>query len=164
MEFFRSALFPMKIKLNNAGLILSVSVVLFFCGTPGWTQPSGVKHASDFTSVEYFASPHQQQIKSRLSGAEAQPQAGGLLVIKQLKLETFDLDGKAEFIVEAPECVYDTQKDAANSSGYLKLRTGDGKFRVEGEGFLWRQNDSFLTISNQVRTVIETGSGEKTGL
>ena len=154
----------MKIKLNNAGLILPVWVALFFCGTRGWTQPNGVKHASDFTSVEYFASPRQQQIKSRLSGAEAQPQAGGLLIIKELKLETFDVDGNAEFIVEAPECVYDTQKDAASSSGHLKLRTGDGKFHVEGEGFLWRQNDSFLTISNEVHTVIETGPAEKTGL
>ena len=36
-----------------------------------------------------------------------------------------------------------------------KLQTGDGKFRVEGDGFLWRQNDSFLTISNHVHTVIE---------
>jgi hypothetical protein len=164
MEFFRGALFPMKIKLNNAGLILSVLVALLSCGPRGWSQPNGVKHASDFTSVEYFASPHQQQMKSRLSGAEAQPQAGGLLVIKQLKLETFTMDGKAEFIVEAPECVYDTQKNAANSSGHLQLRTGDGKFHVAGEGFLWRQNDSFLTISNQVRTVIETGPAEKTGL
>jgi hypothetical protein len=26
---------------------------------------------------------------------------------------------------------------------------------VEGEGFLWLQNDQFLVISNHVRTVIE---------
>jgi len=39
--------------------------------------------------------------------------------------------------------------------GRLKLRTGDGNYRVTGEGFLWRQNDSSLTISNNVRTVIE---------
>jgi hypothetical protein len=43
----------------------------------------------------------------------------------------------------------------ANSPGHLQLQAGDGKFHVEGEGFLWRQNDSFLTISNNVRTVIE---------
>ena len=38
----------------------------------------------------------QQQMKSRLSGAEAQPEPGGLLVIKQLKLETFNPNGKPE--------------------------------------------------------------------
>ena len=94
-------------------------------------------------------------MKSRLSGAEAQPQAGGLLVVQQLKLETFTVDGKLELIVRAPECVYDTFNHMANSPGHLKAQTGDGKFRVEGDGFLWRQNDSFLTISNNVHTVIE---------
>lgn len=55
----------------------------------------------------------------------------------------------------APECIYDTFKSAANSPGHLQVWTGDGRFRVEGDGFLWRQSESFLTISNNVRTVIE---------
>ena len=101
-------------------------------------------------------------MKSRLSGAEAQPQTGGLLVIKQLKLETFTLDGKLEMIVNAPECVYDTFNHVANSTGHLQLQAGDGKFHVEGDGFLWRQDDSFLTISNHVYTVIKTSAWKPT--
>ena len=99
--------------------------------------------------------PNQQKIKSILSGAEALPQPGGVLIIKQLKLETFNLEGKLEVAVMAPECIYDTFKSAANSPGHLQVWTGDGRFRVEGDGFLWRQSESFLTISNNVRTVIE---------
>jgi len=118
-------------------------------------------HASDFTSVEYYEAPHQQQIKSRLSGAEALPEPGGLLVVKQLKLETFDLNGKPEIVVDAPECVYDTLNGVANSPGHLQLRIGDGKIRTEGDGFLWRQTNSFLTISNRVRTVIEISQEKK---
>jgi hypothetical protein len=129
--------------------------MLFLAVPNGPAQPAGVQHASDFTSVEYFEPPHRQQMKSRLSGAEAQPQAGGLLAIKRLKLETFNVDGKPEIIVAAPECVYDTFNHTASSPGPLQLRTGDGKIHVEGDGFLWRQNDSSLTISNHVRTVIE---------
>jgi hypothetical protein len=121
-------------------------------------QPNGVPHTSNFTSTEYYGPTNQQQIKSILSGAEALPQPGGLLIIKQLKLEMFNPDGKLEWVVNAPECVYDTFKGVANSPGRLEVRTGDGKFRVEGEGFLWRQSDSFLTISNNVRTVIENGA------
>ena len=34
-----------------------------------------------------------------MSGAEALPQPGGLLIIKQLKLETFNLDGKLEITI-----------------------------------------------------------------
>ena len=135
--------------------LLAAGTILFFAVPIGRTQPNGVQHASDFTSIEYFEPPHQQQMKSRLSGAEAQPQAGGLLVIRQLKLETFNPDGKPELIVNAPECVYDTFNRVAGSPGHLKAQNGDGKFRVEGDGFLWRQNDSFLTISNHVHTVIE---------
>ena len=124
-------------------------------------QQNSSGHASDFTSVEYYEPPHHQQVRSRLSGAEALPQPGGLLVIKQLKVETFDLDGKPEVIVNAPECVYDTLKGVATSPGQLQVRTGDGMFHVEGDGFLWRQSDSFLTISNRVRTVIEVSSEKK---
>ena len=151
----------MKTKLNSAILILSVLLAAKFFMVMVRAQ-NAPAHASDFTSVEYFDAPHQQQMKSRLSGAEAQPLAGGLLVVKKLKLETFGMDGKTEYIVEAPDCVYDTLERTASSPGALKFQTGDGKFRVEGNGFLWRQNDSFLTISNNVRTVIENPTESKT--
>jgi len=135
--------------------ILAVGVVLFFGGPVARTQQSGVHHASDFTSIEYFEPPNQQQMKSRLSGAEAQPAAGGRLVIKQLKLETFDARGQTEMIVNAPECIYDTFNRTASSAGHLQAQTGNGRFRVEGDGFLWQQNDSLLTISNNVHTAID---------
>jgi len=147
--------------LSRVTLLLAAGAILLFAVPDGPAQPGGVQHASDFTSVEYFEPPHQQQMKSRLSGAEAQPQAGGLLVIKQLKLETFNADGKPEIVVMAPECVYDTFNHVANSPGHLEVQAGNGKLHVEGDGFLWRQNDSFLTISNHVRTVIAGALGTK---
>ena len=100
-------------------------------------------------------------MKSRLSGAEAQPLPGGLLAIKQLKLETFELNGNPEIVVNAPECVYDQLNGTANSAGRLQVQYQNGKIRVEGEGFLWRQSDSFLTISNRVSTVLEFGPEKK---
>jgi len=145
---------PVIRPLSLVSRLLAAGAFWLFAILNGHAQPGGVQHASDFTSVEYFEPPNQQQIKSRLSGAEAQPQAGGLLVIKQLKLETFNANGKPEMIVNAPECVYDTFNRVANSPGHLQLQASDGKFHVEGDGFLWRQNDSFLTISNHVYTVI----------
>jgi len=148
----------MKMKLNSAVLILFVFLVPGFYAVRA--QQNGVQHASDFTSVEYYAAPRAQQMKSRLSGAEAQPLSGGLLAIKQLNLESFDENGHLEWVVSAPDCVYDTQNGTANSSGHLQLAAGDGKFRVEGDGFLWRRNDSSLNISNRVQTVIDTGSAK----
>jgi len=152
----------MKNRLNNAILILSVFVALEFPAVRAQQPATG--HANDFSSVEYNDPPHQLRIKSRLSGAEAQPLAGGLLVIKQVKWETFDSNGVPEMIVKAPECVYDTVHGQANSPGHLRLETADGSSHVEGDGFLWLQANQKLYISNNVQTVIEPGPKTKTGL
>ena len=155
----------MKIPLNSAVLLLSVSVAFgFFAAAAGRAQQNATGHANNFSSVEYFDPPHQQQMKSRLSGAEARPQTGGLLLITNLKLEIFGTNGVPEVVIKAPHCVYDTKVGEANSPGHLWLETGDGSSHVEGDGFLWRQSSSLLTISNHVRTVIENTSEKKAGL
>jgi len=112
-------------------------------------------NATDFSSVQYYQPPHEQQIKSRMSGAEADPIEGGLLLIRQLKLEAFNEKGELQFVVTAPQCIYDPMKGLATSTGELHMRTGDSQVQVDGKGFLWRQASSLLTISNQVQTVIE---------
>jgi hypothetical protein len=146
----------MKIKLNSAGLAGSVLVAFALAFALGVrAQPTATGRANDFTSVEYYEAPNQQQVKTRLAGAEGVPLAGGLLVVKQLKLEKYDVTGKLELLVEAPECVYDTVKSTASSPGKVHLQTGDGKVNVEGEGFLWRQTASLLTISNQVHSQLQ---------
>lgn len=156
MGHVRHALLGMKTMTNIARGIFILGAVSFFAATPNnCAQENIAGHANDFTTTEYFDAPHQQQVKSRLSGTEAQPQPGGLLDIKQFKIETFGVDGKPEIIASAPDCTYDTFNGTANSPGHLQVRTGDGKFRVDGDGFLWRQNDSFLTISNSVHSVVD---------
>ncbi|HZF02626.1 MAG TPA: hypothetical protein VE344_12125 [Methylomirabilota bacterium] len=135
---------------------LIVTAVLFLFAMKIFAQQTPTGHATDFTSVEYYTAPNQMRMKSRLSGAEAQPMEGGSLLIKQLKLEMFATNGTPQVIVNAPECVYNSANGTANSSGKLLLQNGDGKIRIEGEGFLWRQTDEFLTISNSVRTTIES--------
>jgi hypothetical protein len=145
-------------------LLLAGAILLLAFVSGVRAQPGIASHARGFTSVEYYPAPLQQQMRSRLSGAEGQPLPGGLLVIKQLKLETFNTNGSPQAVVEAPECVYDTFNYTASSAGHLRLQSGDGKIRAEGDGFLWRQDDSLLTISNNVHTVIETGPEMKAGL
>jgi hypothetical protein len=154
----------MKIRLNSAILVLSALMALGIFTVATRAQQNTAGHASDFSSVEYFEPPHQQMMKSRLAGAEAQPLAGGLLAIKQLKLEMFNTNGVLEMVVKAPDCVYDTLHGTASSPGHLRLETGDGKSHVEGDGFLWRQTNQLLTISNNVQSVIETAPEKKSGL
>jgi hypothetical protein len=149
----------MNAKANITRASLAAGAGLLFAIALGvGAQQNGLQHANNFTSTEYYGPTNQQQIKSILSGAEALPQPGGLLIIKQLKLEMFNPDGRLEWVVNAPECVYDTFKGVANSPGHLEVRSGDGKFRTEGDGFLWRQSEQFLTISNNAHSVIENGA------
>ena len=140
----------------NDRTIIIAAILFFLAAASGRTQQIPVGgNATDFSSVEYFQAPHQRQIKSRMSGAEAEPMEGGRLLIRQLKLEAFDENGRLQFTVTAPECIYDPMKGVANSTGELHMRTGDEQVQVDGKGFLWRQASSLLTISNQVQTVIE---------
>ncbi len=138
------------------------ALLLAGCKKPGngaanaTMPPDAANRTRDFASVEYYAPPNQQQVKSRLAGAEAQPEPGGLIVIRQFKLETFTTNGSPQAVVKAPECIYDTLQNTANSAGHLQLQNGDGKIRTEGDGFLWRRSDNSLTISNNVYTVIKT--------
>ena len=121
-------------------------------------QDSPIKHASDYTSVEYYDPPNGLQISSRTSGAEVLPMPGGhLLMFKQFRLETFATNGTPEFIVEAPNCRYDQSKGLASSPGHLTVRSADGQVTLEGDGFLWLQDDKFLIISNNVDTIIKPG-------
>jgi len=149
----------MKVPTNIARILAIAGTGLLFVTTPGiFAQQDTVSRANNFTTIEYYGGTNRLQMKSRLSGAEALPQPGGLLIIKQLKLETFYLNGNPEIVVTAPECLYDPMGGTASSAGPLHLQTGDGKFHIEGEGFLWRQTNSFLTISNKVRSAGESGA------
>lgn len=109
---------------------------------------------SDFTTSEYFDKPFEDKVRTTISGAEAQPQPGGKFRIKQLKLERFHETGERWILVQSPECLYDSKERTASSPAHLTVQTGDGRILVEGVGFLWRETNSSLTISNRVRTVI----------
>ena len=160
----RHVLSPAALHVSRVTQILIAGGILLLAAIKIPAQSNIVSHANDFTSVEYYPPPNQQQMKSRLSGAEAQPLSGGLLAIKELKLEMFKPNGDPEIIVNAPNCIYNQFDGTASSPGRLEVQTGEGRIRIEGEGFSWRQSDSSLTISNQVRTVIKTGSDQSNKL
>jgi hypothetical protein len=144
-------------NLRTATMVMTASAILiaWFADSRAQSVPAG--HATDFTSNTYYDPPHETQVKMRLSGSDASPMPGGLLDIKQLRIETFSEDGKPEAIVRAPQCTYSPMEGLASSSGHLELRTADGRMHTEGDGFLWQQTDNSLTISNNVHTVIKAG-------
>jgi hypothetical protein len=147
-----------KLKIKDLKFVLSV-VVLFFAlaANEQAEQPQiPLGHATDFTSNQYFKPPNQKQVAMRLSGLSASPLPGGLLSITDLKIEMFETSGKIQAIMQAPQCTFAPFEGLASSAGHLELQTGDGSMRTTGDGFLWRQSDNSLTISNHVHTVILT--------
>lgn len=113
-------------------------------------------HATDFVSVEYYE--NSSAVKSKMTGAEAIPMSDSVVQVKQLHFEMFNTNGQPYIIVSAPECVYDKDSDTASSAGELHLQNADGSMRMDGRGFLWRRDDSLLTISNNVQTVIKNAT------
>ena len=147
-------------SMNTPKLVV-VALGLCFLPSAGRTQLESVPLAGPATklsSVTYCDPPHEQQIKLRLSGAQMLPLPGTLFDVKQLTVEQFNPEGKLQAVVEAPQCIYAPLDGVASSSGHLQLKLMGDRIHVEGDGFLWRQSDNSLAISNNVSTVIKTGA------
>jgi hypothetical protein len=147
-----------RFQPGNGKFILAFAVLFLALAAGNRAQQIPNGHATDFTSNSYFEPPNEQKVKMKLTGAEASPLPGGLLDVKRLQIESFSVEGKLEMVVRAPQCTYAVMAGVASSAGHIEMQTGDGKFHIEGDGFLWRQNDSLLIISNRVHSVIQGGA------
>jgi len=105
---------------------------------------------------EYYDPPHESQMKWLLEGESAVPLglSGRVVQITKARAETFRETGASELIVEAPQCVYDADQHLVSSPGLLHLRTGDGSFSLDGQGFALQQADSVLFVSNLVHSIV----------
>jgi lipopolysaccharide export system protein LptA len=110
---------------------------------------AGAFEAKGFKVAEHYAPPHEAQIKSTLDGGKATPLAGVIM-------QSFSESNTLQLTIKAPECLYDSAGQTASSPGPLRVETPDGKFFIEGEGFLWQQTNSSLFISNRVHTLIKS--------
>ena len=118
----------------------------------GRAQP--VVNVLGFKVPEYYDPPHETQMKSMLEGARAERQPDGRYLITKAKWRTFRVTGEGELAAEAPECIYNPSQRTVNSAGPLHVETADGKFSIDGEGFLYRQTNSTLVVSNRVHTIL----------
>ena len=100
------------------------------------------------------------RITSLLTGDQAIPQRNGTVLVKGARMETYKYDGKqrkVDLIMEAPTCFFEFRTRVASSSGPMRVFRADGGAVLEGRGFSWRQNPSYLIISNNVRTITKQG-------
>jgi hypothetical protein len=135
------------------------AMFLFIAVLQDRAQQLPMGHATGFNSNMYFEPPNEEKVKMKLSGDEALPEPGGLLGVKAFKIETLNTNGTLVMTAQAPNCTIDLLENQADSEGHLKVRSGDGRYFLEGDGFLivWRTNAMSLTLSNHVHTLIATG-------
>lgn len=126
--------------------------------------------AEGFEATEYYPEPNHTQLRWRIKAGKVQPimadkaqsRQSSKLLLSAMQLEFFQTNGAAAFAVSAPECIYDFAGGVASSTGRLHLASGDGRLRIEGEGFEARQKDMTLNISNRVQTVLREVFSNKT--
>jgi hypothetical protein len=139
--------------------LLCAAAILFVIIAPDRAQQPPVSHAQNFSTYVYYKPPNEQLVEAHLSGTNALPLPGGLLDMEELMIQTYNTNGALEVTARAPQCTYDLRKGTASSPGHLQLVSGDSAYQLEGDGFLfvWRTNETSLTLSNRVRTVIQNG-------
>ena len=120
-------------------------------------QPSLGVTLSKFNVPVYYEPPNQTQLHWLLKGAQAIPQTNGTIFVEQATLEEFQTTGPREMLIETPDCLFSYATREASSTRPLKMLLQQGQFALEGEGFLWRQTNSLLVVSNRVRTTISGG-------
>ncbi len=142
-------------RLNH--LCVRAALVLLAVGLV-MSAPSGrsqsVAGGQGFKFTEYYEPPHETQLKWLLEGDQVQPLPDRRVRVNNAKYRTYRVSGEGEMNVEAPQCFYNPSQRLIDSSGPFHMQTADGKFSIEGEGFLWRQTNSTLLVSNQVHTVL----------
>jgi len=120
---------------------------------------SDIGRAAGFSTDLYYRAPDNQKIRARLFGAQTFPLEGGLLEVKEFRLEEFDRNGAMRVKAQAPTCTFDQFAHEAHSAGHILMQDADGKFRVEADGFsiIYRNAENMtLVLSNRVRTVIDS--------
>jgi hypothetical protein len=162
--YFKFSILNLQLKNLAIKNVMCVVVLIFLflftlCAQAQQNLP--IVSATNFNANTYFEPPNQQRVKMKLFGAQASPRPNGQFELKNLKLELFGTNGDSQVIVLAPQCTYAPLAGTANSAGHLQLLMNGGKFRVEGDGFFWRQNELYLSISNHVHTTIDAAT-EKT--
>jgi lipopolysaccharide export system protein LptA len=119
-----------------------------------------------FTQTVNYDAPYFNLKKMEIHGktdSSALSQNG--LLIKDFIFDTYRLvtndparvTNALEMIVSAPECLFDREAAQGSSPGPLTAKTADGRFLIEGTGYLWQQKgtNATLTISNDVSTTVK---------
>jgi lipopolysaccharide export system protein LptA len=135
-------------------LFILLSIVTGLAQT---NRPGAIK---GYTVTQYHPAPNFKQLQMKLTGTEAVPLdgPGQRYQVTRPHFQSFQTNGALQVTIETPQCIYDGSDAKArtvSSADKLSMRSGQGDFSIEGKGFLWRQNEKILVISNDVRALVQ---------
>jgi lipopolysaccharide export system protein LptA len=159
MNFQRSKLNPLRsTQLCGARWLAGALLLLIGVGS-GLGQANLPGVVTGYNATRYYPAPNFRQMEMKLTGAEAMQLPGAAKQFRIIKpvFVSFEPTGATQVTIETPECIFDETDSKArrvSSTETLAMRTGDGRFSIVGKGFLWRQEEKILIISNDVRAVV----------
>ena len=123
-----------------------------------WGQFGNTGIIRSFKFPEFYESASSQTnraLKTLITGDEAQPNAAGIIAVKEMRIQTYEESGSTNVIARAPQCHVDLSRRLVWSTGRLEITSANGQFLTEGnEGFFCEMTNAVLILSNRVRTVI----------
>jgi hypothetical protein len=135
-----------------------VVFMMYVCSSAFLLAQGGkVEWLRGFKSVDFYDQPAPNQtnrLKTIATGARAVPQPGGVVLVDKMRIDTIEVDGRTNMVVQAPECLFDQNRRVAYSTGHVEVVSASGQFFMEGLGFLCSHTNSRVVISNRVHTVI----------
>jgi len=133
---------------------LLLALLLCAAAAPAQLRVTGT--FKNFRFPDYYPDPPPGQtnrpLRTLLQGEEARQVARDKISITGLRIEYYRPDGAIEAVVRASDCLFEVTNRVAHGAGPLSAGSLSNLFSIEGEGFLWRQQDFWLIISNRVVT------------
>jgi len=145
---------------RNCWLALAFAALLIW----GWRVEAQQTRRTDIKvrKINTYYYDDKGVLKAIFASQSVQPLSGPNLLAQQFRMRTIK-DGdekKTEMVIEAPECIYNTDSHVASSPGALSVYNAETNFLIQGVGFLsvLNTNNAQLTISNQVQTFLRVGT------
>lgn len=108
-----------------------------------------------FKLLDYYKPSNK--LKSQITGATAEVQGNGLVLVKKVRIQDYLEDGTTNLTATARECIVDPKSGSAYSPAQLEVETARGQLTLQGRGFFYERTNFNLTLSNQVETTIYRG-------
>lgn len=145
-----------RTRIVSLAILAATLAAALMLPQPGEAQFSKITEAKDFKlPLFYPASNGVQRIKTVIAGERWRFVTNGIVHLIKPGITNYHPDGTMEWIAIAPECTVNVNTKEASGHTNIYFRTADSRFVQTGVGFLWKQSDSVLIVSNKVHTWID---------